>query len=58
MIADAIDKLVKGESLTDDEAAGAMEEMMDGSASPIQISALLVALRMKGETPSVQSVTY
>jgi anthranilate phosphoribosyltransferase len=50
MIAEAIDKLVKGESLTDDEAAGAMEEMMDGSASPIQISALLVALRMKGET--------
>jgi anthranilate phosphoribosyltransferase len=27
-----------------------MEEMMDGSATPIQISALLVALRMKGET--------
>jgi anthranilate phosphoribosyltransferase len=50
MIAEAIDKLVKGESLTDDEAAGAMEEMMDGSASAIQISALLVALRMKGET--------
>ena len=50
MIAQAIDKLVSGESLTNEEAAGAMEEMMDGSATPVQISALLVALRMKGET--------
>jgi anthranilate phosphoribosyltransferase len=50
MIVDAIDKLVQGESLTNTEAAGAMEEIMDGAATPSQIGALLVALRMKGET--------
>jgi anthranilate phosphoribosyltransferase len=50
MITDAIDKLVRGESLDDVEAAGAMEEIMDGVATPVQIGALLIALRMKGET--------
>jgi anthranilate phosphoribosyltransferase len=50
MIVQAIDKLVRGQSLTDDEAAGSMEEIMDGAATPAQISAMLVALRMKGET--------
>jgi len=50
MISDAIDKLVRGESLDDSEAAGAMEEIMDGVATPVQIGALLIALRMKGET--------
>lgn len=50
MITIAIDKLVRGESLDDMEAAGAMEEIMDGVATPVQIGALLIALRMKGET--------
>lgn len=50
MIVEAIDKLVRGESLTDDEAAGSMEEIMEGTATPAQIGALLIALRMKGET--------
>ena len=50
MIVEAIDRLVRGESLTGSEAAGSMEEIMDGAATPAQISALLVALRMKGET--------
>jgi anthranilate phosphoribosyltransferase len=50
MITEAIDKLTRGESLADDEAAGAMEEIMDGVATPVQIGALLIALRMKGET--------
>ncbi|MEO8288987.1 MAG: anthranilate phosphoribosyltransferase [Chloroflexota bacterium] len=50
MITEAIDKLVRGESLDDVEAAGAMEEIMDGVATPVQIGALLIALRMKGET--------
>jgi len=50
MITEAIDKLVRGESLDDIEAAGAMEEIMDGVATPVQIGALLIALRMKGET--------
>ena len=50
MIVEAIDRLVRGESLTGAEAAGAMEEIMDGAATPAQIGAMLVALRMKGET--------
>src|SRR3954453_7230498 len=50
MISEAIDKLVRGESLDDVEASGAMEEIMDGVATPVQIGALLIALRMKGET--------
>lgn len=50
MITDAIDKLVRGISLSDAEAAGSMEEIMDGAATAAQIGALLVALRMKGET--------
>src|SRR6476620_548459 len=50
MITAEIDKLVRGESLVDVEASGAMEEIMDGVATPVQIGALLIALRMKGET--------
>src|SRR4051794_14510982 len=50
MITAAIDKLVMGESLNDAEAGESMEEIMSGTATPAQISAFLVALRMKGET--------
>ena len=45
-----IQKLVDGHDLTDDESSGAMREIMDGSATPAQIAALITALRMKGET--------
>src|SRR5262249_60609049 len=34
-----------------EEAAGAMETIMDGQAQPSQIAGLLVALAMKGERP-------
>ncbi|MHB8588890.1 MAG: anthranilate phosphoribosyltransferase [Candidatus Dormibacteraceae bacterium] len=47
---EAIAKLVRCESLTEDEAAGAFEEIMRGDATPVQIAGFLVALRMKGET--------
>ncbi len=50
MIVEAIDRLVRGESLSADEASAAMEEIMEGTATHAQIAALLVALRMKGET--------
>src|SRR2546430_7876194 len=33
------------------QAAAALDAMLDGSAPPAQMAALLVALRMKGETP-------
>ena len=45
-----IGALVKGETLTSDETAWAMNEIMDGAATPAQIAGFGIALRMKGET--------
>jgi anthranilate phosphoribosyltransferase len=45
-----IGALVRGESLTADEAAWAMNEIMEGAATDAQISGFAIALRMKGET--------
>jgi len=45
-----IGALVKGETLTSEETAWAMGEIMDGAATPAQIAGFGVALRMKGET--------
>ncbi len=45
-----IGALIKGESLTSDETAWAMNEIMDGAATPAQIAGFGVALRVKGET--------
>lgn len=42
--------LLDGVSLSRDEARSAMAEILDGAASPAQIAAYVVALRMKGET--------
>ncbi len=42
--------LVLGEDLSREEAEEAMRKIMSGGATPSQISAFLVALRMKGET--------
>jgi anthranilate phosphoribosyltransferase len=50
MIREAIAKLVEREHLLQEEAEGVMREIMQGEATPSQISAFLVALRMKGET--------
>src|SRR3990172_11635530 len=50
MIVDAIRKLVEGSSLSEAEAHGAMQEIMEERATQVQIAALLTALRMKGET--------
>jgi anthranilate phosphoribosyltransferase len=50
MIAAAIKQLVDGRDLGRDEMAALFGEVMDGKASDVQKSALLVALRMKGET--------
>jgi len=51
MIKEAISTLVEGKSLTFEQASGAMEEIMSGEATASQISALLTALRIKGENP-------
>lgn len=46
----AIRRLAAGESLDRDEARTAFELVMSGEASPVQVSALLMGLRAKGET--------
>ncbi len=43
-------RLMEGESLDRDVARAAMAEILEGAASPAQIAAFIVALRMKGET--------
>jgi len=50
MIREAISALVEGRDLTQEEAAQAMNEMMEGEATPAQIAAFITALRIKGET--------
>ena len=46
----AIRKLAAGDTLTGDEARDAFQLVMAGEASPVQVSALLMGLRAKGET--------
>jgi len=50
MIKEAIATLISGNSLTMDEAASVMEEIMQGEATPAQFGAFVTALRLKGET--------
>src|SRR5215475_4529069 len=47
-----IGQLIKGESLSVPAAAWAMNEIMDGAATPAQIAGFGIAMRMKGETPA------
>ena len=51
-IGDAVTKLVEREELSAEHAAACMEEMASGAATPAQVGAFLVAMRMKGETAS------
>ena len=50
MIKDAIIKLARKENLTFEEAQTVMDEIMEGRATDVQMSAYLTALSMKGET--------
>ena len=45
-----IAKVATGASLTRDEAADAFDRMMSGEATPSQMGAVLMALRVRGET--------
>lgn len=49
-IHEALQALLRRESLTADAAAAVMTSIMQGEATPAQIAGLLTALRMKGET--------
>ncbi len=46
-----IQKLIEGKNLTPEEAENAMNLIMSGNATQIQMASFLTALRMKGETP-------
>jgi anthranilate phosphoribosyltransferase len=46
----ALATIVDGGTLSLDEAHGAMGAVMDGEATPAQLAALLMGLRMRGET--------
>ncbi len=46
----ALRRIAAGESLTDDEAASAFGVVMAGEATAVQLGALLMGLRVKGET--------
>lgn len=45
-----LSQLVAGESLSEEDAAACMGEIMDGAATPAQVAGFMVALRAKGET--------
>jgi anthranilate phosphoribosyltransferase len=51
-ISGLLEKLMRRENLSTDEAAEAMGAIMSGAATPAQIGALLVGLTMKGERPA------
>ena len=46
----ALSAIVEGGTLSLDDARGAMGAVMDGEATPAQLAALLMGLRMRGET--------
>ena len=50
MIREAIEAVVAGQSLSMEQAAQAMSEIMEDEATPAQFAALVTALRLKGET--------
>ncbi|HXH06586.1 MAG TPA: anthranilate phosphoribosyltransferase [Vicinamibacterales bacterium] len=52
MFAELLEKLSRRRDLTAEEAAAAMEAIMDGRAQPSQIAGLLVGLAVKGERPA------
>ena len=49
-IRSAIGKVVRGKDLSEQEMERAMDEIIDGQATPAQIGAFITALRIKGET--------
>ncbi len=52
---EALGAVTSGETLSEDQARATMSDIMGGECSPLQIAALLGALRMRGET--VEEIT-
>jgi len=52
MFTPLIERIVRHEDLTAEEAAAAMHEVMEGHASSAALAALLTSLAMKGERPA------
>jgi anthranilate phosphoribosyltransferase len=52
MFTAVVEKLIRHEDLTADEAAGVMREVMEGRAPAASLAAVLAALVMKGERPA------
>src|SRR6478752_4975012 len=50
LVRTALNTIVDGGTLSFEEAHGAMGAVMDGEATPAQLAALLMGLRMRGET--------
>ncbi len=46
---DYIKKVLEGRNLTTEDASNAMEQIMQGTATPAQIAGLLIGLKLKGE---------
>jgi anthranilate phosphoribosyltransferase len=46
----AIQQILDGRDLASETISGCLKEIVDGTATPVQIAGLLVALRKKGET--------
>jgi len=51
VLSGALQRLSQGEVLSRDEARGAMDTIMAGEATPAQIGAFLMGLRVRGERP-------
>jgi len=47
----ALRRIASGESLSEEQAAAAFNAVMAGEGTPVQLGALLMGLRVKGETP-------
>ena len=47
-----LSRLISGTDLDAEDTAWAMDQVMSGAATPAQVAAFVVALRIKGETPA------
>src|SRR5438309_4024246 len=56
MIREAITHITAGATLSEDEAAAVMEEIMTGTATPSQMGAFLTALRLRPGGESVEEI--